>query len=414
MENQQKTTNETNRSKNELILIFFIMLMDVIGMSILGPVAPYIVKQYSGNALMVTMLTVIYSGALFVAAPAFGKISDRIGRRPVLLASVFGSAIGYFIFGIGGSLWILFLARLIDGITGGNMSTASAYIADISKPEERTKNFTLVGMSYGLGFIIGPALGGVLGQINLYAPVVAAGIVSLVSVLFIYFNLPESLPQEKRVQTPLKLNDFNPFASILDMARKPGLGIIILVSMLFNFTFDGINSTLGLFSIDKFAALPWAIGMAYLVSGMAIALGQVFLVKHLVKVFGERKAGMISLFGSGLGDMLLFFAPFFWMLFPIVGLQMLILSPIFSIISTLAVKQVAPNEQGQLSGVMAAVNGLVAALGPLWAGLVYDHVMVGSPLWMGAMIYGLAGVLIFFVREKKSQNMTLIVNEVEA
>src|SRR5690242_21778016 len=119
-------------TRRVLRIIFFIMLMDIVGMSIIFPVAPYIVQHYSGDALMVTMLTVIYAGAQFFAAPALGKISDRVGRRPVLLVSVFGSAVGYFIFGLGGALWVLFLSRMIDGITGGNISTASAYIIDVS------------------------------------------------------------------------------------------------------------------------------------------------------------------------------------------------------------------------------------------------------------------------------------------
>ncbi len=168
-------------TKRILNIIFFIILMDVIGMSIIFPVAPYIVQRYSGDALMVTMLTVIYAGAQFFAAPALGKISDRVGRRPVLLVSVFGSALGYFVFGIGGALWVLFLSRLIDGITGGNISTASATIIDVSKPEERAKNFTLLGMAYGVGFVVGPALGGALGQWNLNAPIYAAGIIFLIS-----------------------------------------------------------------------------------------------------------------------------------------------------------------------------------------------------------------------------------------
>ena len=134
MEITKQASVTPKKSKPALGLIFFIMLMDIIGLSILVPVAPYIVKRYSGDALMVTMLTVIYAGALFFAAPLLGKISDRIGRRPVLLVSVMGSAVGYFIFGIGGALWVLFLSRLIDGITGGNLSTAAAYIADVSSP----------------------------------------------------------------------------------------------------------------------------------------------------------------------------------------------------------------------------------------------------------------------------------------
>src|SRR5512140_2028559 len=150
---------DSKTTKRVLRIIFFIMLMHIVGMSIIFPVAPYIVQRYSKDALMLTMLTVIYAGAQFFAAPALGKISDRVGRRPVLLVSVFGSAIGYFIFGIGGALWVLFLSRLIDGLTGGNLSTAAAYIADVSKPEERARNFTLIGMAYGFGFILGPALG---------------------------------------------------------------------------------------------------------------------------------------------------------------------------------------------------------------------------------------------------------------
>jgi MFS transporter, DHA1 family, tetracycline resistance protein len=208
-------------TKRVLRLIFFIMLMDIVGMSIIFPVAPYIVQRYSNDALMVTMLIVIYAAAQFFAAPALGKISDRVGRRPVLLVSVFGSAIGYFVFGIGGALWILFLSRLIDGITGGNISTASAYIIDVSKPEERTKNFTLLGIAYGIGFILGPALGGVLGQWSLNAPVYLAGLIFLVSTALIYFLLPESLPVEGRAKNRLRLNDFNPFRkwrSSLDLA----------------------------------------------------------------------------------------------------------------------------------------------------------------------------------------------------
>src|SRR5512147_1532339 len=193
------------------------MLMDVVGMSIMFPVAPYIVQRSSNEALMVTMLTVIYAGAQFFAAPALGKISDRLGRRPVLLISVFGSAIGYFIFGVGGALWVLLLARLIDGITGGNISTASAYIIDVSMPEERAKNFTLLGMAYGVGFIVGPALGGVLGQWNLNAPVYLAGTIFLVSSVLVYFQLPESLPIESCEKSRLRLSDFNPFASVAQM-----------------------------------------------------------------------------------------------------------------------------------------------------------------------------------------------------
>jgi MFS transporter, DHA1 family, tetracycline resistance protein len=363
-------------------------------------VAPYIVKRYSDNALMITMLTVIYAGAMFFAAPIMGKISDRVGRRPVLIVSVFGSALGYFVFGIGGALWVLFLARLIDGITGGNLSTAAAYIADVSKPEERAKNFTLIGMAYGLGFILGPALGGALGQLSLNAPVYAAGFVSLASVGLIYFMLPESLAVEKRESAPLKLRDFNPFISIGDMARKPGIALLLIITALFNFSFDGMNSTLAIFVVDKFAVQPWQIGALFVISGIATTIMQATFVQRFMPIYGEKRMGIFSLSGNAIGALLIFVAPVMWMLYPIVFVQSLALSFIFSALSTLAANRVSERGQGQLAGVSAAVNGLVAALGPLWAGVVYDRVMPGAPLWMGAILLGVAGLLMLQVKVK--------------
>ena len=395
-----------NTNKKPLNLIFFIMLMDIVGLSILAPVAPYIVKRYSDNASMVTMLTVIYAGAMFFAAPIMGKISDRVGRRPVLLVSVFGSAIGYFIFGIGGALWVLFLSRLIDGLTGGNLSTAAAYIADVSKPEERAKNFTLIGMAYGFGFILGPALGGALGQINVDLPLFFAGVVSLLSVGLIYFQLPESLPKEKREKTTLRPRDFNPFIAIGDMAHKPGIGILLLVSALFNFTFDGINSSLGIFVVDKFSALPWAIGLLFVMAGLATAFMQGTLVRTLIPKYGEKRMAIVALSGEGIGALLVLLAPAFWMLFPIVFLQSAVVSFIFSALSTMAANRVAEHEQGQLAGVSAAVSGLVAALGPLWAGAVYDYVMPSAPLWMGAILLGIACLLMAQVRTAQAPKKT--------
>jgi len=386
--------------KRALRIIFLIMLMDVVGMSIMFPVAPYIVQRYSSAALMVTMLTVIYAGAQFVAAPAFGKISDRVGRRPMLLVSVFGSAIGYFIFGIGGALWVLFLGRLIDGITGGNISTASAYLIDISKPEERAKNFTLLGMAYGVGFILGPALGGVLGHWSLNLPVHMAGIIFLISTALVYFELPESLPAGRRARNRLSLNDLNPFASVASMMIKPGLGLILLIIALFNFSFDGVNSVTGVFVKNKLGASPLTLGLLMVSVGIAIAFVQATLMDRSVKRFGEKRMALVGLLGSVIGWPLVALAPALWMLFPITFLQSGITGFIWATTGAMAASHVVEHEQGQLAGVNVALAGLMSMFGPLWAGAAYDRVSPASPYWMGALILIVACVLLQRVQAK--------------
>jgi len=382
------------QTKRALGLIFFIMLMDVVGLTILIPVAPYIVRRYSGDALMVTMLTVIYAAAQFFAAPVLGKLGDRYGRRPVLLVSVFGSAIGYVIFGVGGALWVLFLSRLIDGITGGNMSTASAYIADVSRPEERARNFTLIGMAWGLGLILGPAMGAVFSQISLEAPAFTAAALSLSSVLLGFFLLPESLPREQRETAPMRASDLNPFVSINEMARKPGLGWLLLVLCLFNFAFNGINSTEALFLIQKFDAQPWQVGLQLVLLGIALAVVQATWVPRLVPRYGEKVIAIVCLLGQALGGLATFFAPLFWLIYPITVLNRAVSGFIFPTLTALNANRVSSREQGVLMGVTTALGSLMSILGPLWAGAVYDHVMLGAPYWMGAVVFVLAALML--------------------
>jgi multidrug resistance protein len=391
-------------AKGALGVIFFVLLMDVVGLSILFPVAPYIVRRYSPDALMVTLLSVIYAGAQFVAAPALGRISDRTGRRPVLLVSVLGSSVGYLIFGLGGALWVLFLSRLIDGLTGGNLSTATAYIADVSKPEERAKNFVLIGMAFGLGFIVGPALGGALGQLDLRAPAYAAAALALVSAALIYWRLPESLAQAQRDTLPLRPADFNPFNAIGTMARKPGLGRLLLASGLFFLGFDGVNSIGALFIVHKFAVQPWQIGALFVATGLALAVVQAALVERLVRKFGERNMALAGLTGNAAGGLLFTQAPAFWMFFPIALVQSALTGFMWSTLAALTAGRVSEREQGQLAGVNAAIAGLMAALGPLWAGVAYDHLAPSAPYWLAAVLMVLAGLTLMPVKNPAQVN----------
>jgi DHA1 family tetracycline resistance protein-like MFS transporter len=391
-------TTEVSGKGRVLGLIFFIMLMDIIGLTIIIPVAPFIVQRFSQDALMVTALTGIYAAAQFLAAPALGKLSDRLGRKRVLLACILGSAIGYFIFGIGGALWILFLSRLIDGISGGNLSIAGAYIADISAPEERPKNFALIGMAFGLGFIVGPALGGALSQISIDAPAFGAGVLSLITAVFIIFWLPESLPEEKREKSPMTGQDFNPLVAIGDMARKPGVGVLLVVSCLFAFGFDAINSILPLFVVKQFAVQPWEIGALFVVTGLVTAFTQAALVPRVVARFGERRMAIASQLALSLGAVVMVLAPAFWWLYPNALLTSGIGGFIWGTLGAMIASKVQPHEQGQLSGVNTALQSLMAMTAPFVAGLIYDYVAPGAPFWMGVVAFLLAAVVLLGVK----------------
>ncbi len=380
--------------KRSLALIFFVMLMDIIGITLLSPVAPKIVLRYSSSALVVTLIPVVYAFGQFFASPLLGKVGDKVGRRPVLLLSLVGQALGYFIFALGGSLWMLILGRLIGGITSGNLSTSSAYIADISSPEERSKNFAVISTAWSMGLILGPALGGLFGQFSLETPAYVAGCVTLLNLVLGYFLLPESLPRQRRDASPLQARDYNPVITILDMARKPGLGALLLVNAVFSFAFNGNNSTVALFMIQKFLAETWHLSIMMMVTGASIALANSFLVPLCVPRFGEKATGVIGLLGLALTSAALFFAPYLWLAILVNVLGSAMSALIFPTLTTLSIERVQPQEAGQVLGVISAVGSLTNILGPLFAGLVYDQVMVGAPFWIGALVLLVAGYLL--------------------
>ncbi len=380
--------------KRAFLFIFIVVLLDVVGLSILMPVQAYIVQQYSSEALMVTLLTVMYAAAQFMAAPLLGKLSDRYGRRPVLLICVLGSALGYFLFGIGGALWILFLSRLIDGFTGGNISTASAYIADVTPPEDRASSFGLIGAAFGLGFILGPTLGGALGQISLTAPAFAAGVFSLLSVLVGFSILPESLPKEARATTLLRWADLNPLASIAEMLRRPTLGTLLITQSIFFFVFNGINAIIPVLMIDKFSAQPLHLAGLFLIMGITNIAVQAVLIGPAAKRFGEKKLAVASFLIQAAWAIYLVSVLRLWALYPLSPVGSLGTGLIWATMGTLLANSVSAEERGKLSGVSTALGSLMGVFGPLWAGATYDHLTPAAPFWAGAILLVLAGLLL--------------------
>ncbi len=391
--------------KGVLGFLFCVVLLDVMGLAILMPVQAYIVRQYSDQALMVAMIPTLYALAQFFAAPLLGKLSDRYGRRPVLLISIFGSAVGYFLFGIGGALWVLFLSRLVDGFTAGNASTASAYIADTTPPQERAQKFGFLGMAYGLGFILGPVLGGLLSQLNLNAPAFAAGALSLLSAIVGLFVLPESLPKEKRETQPFRWSDVNPFASIMEMLRRPTVGGLLIAQCLFFFVFNGNNNIQPVFLIEKFSAQPWQIAALFAAGGLMMAVTQGGLVGPLVKRSSEKTLAVNSFLLQGLAIVGIVAVPAYWMQFPVMLVNNLGTGLTWPTFGALLSTSVSAEEQGRVNGVSTALGSLMSIFGPLSAGAAYDHLAPAAPFWVGAVILLLGGLLLARVKVRKAEGV---------
>jgi MFS family permease len=383
------------RQNIALSLIFLIMLLDVIGITILFPISAYIVREYSSQAINVTLLTVIYSLAQFFAAPVIGKISDRVGRRPVLLVCLAGAAAGYILFGVAGALWVLFLARLIAGITGGSLSTASAYIVDVSKPEELANAFTLMGMAWGVGLVLGPALGGALGQVDLRLPAFFSAGLALFAMGMSFFYLPESLPPERRETKPMRASDFNTLQSIGTIGRLPGLAVILLASCLFNFGFGAMGSTETLFLIQRFNILPWQIGLMSTLVGITLATVQAILLPRLAPRVGEVLLAAICNAIILVGALAMRYSPILILIYPIAIARSTASGFIFPLMGTISARRVSARQQGQLMGVSTSLNSLMSILSPILAGLLYDHLSPGSPYWLAAVFFAAAGLILY-------------------
>lgn len=401
-------TNTANKSGiGALGFVFTVVLLDVMGLGLLLPIQAYVVRQYSEEALMVAMIPMLYAAAQFFAAPLLGKLSDRFGRRPVILYSITASAFGYFLFGIGGALWVLFLSRLIDGFGAGSASTAGAYIADVTPPRDRAKNYGFLGMAFGLGFILGPVLGGLLSQISLNAPVYAAGTLSLLAAVVGFLILPESLPKEKRETRPLRLADLNPFASVFELLRRPTVGGLLIAQFLFFFVFNGNNSMLPVFMIEKFTARPWQVAILFATGGIVMAIMQGALVGPLVKRFSEKPLTINSLVLQALAAIGVVAVPTLWMLFPVSVLNSIGTGLVWPTFGAMLANSVSSEEQGRVSGVSTALGSLTGIFGPLWAGTAYDQISPAAPFWIGALIFVLAGLVLTRVKVRSHASSPL-------
>lgn len=372
-------------SRRALTFIFVTILLDIMGAGILMPVVPYLVRPFRTDALTIGMLALTFSVAQFFAAPVLGAMSDRYGRRPILVFSVFGSAIGYALFGIGGALWMFFLSRLIDGFTGGNLTAAQAYIADVSTPENRTKNFGLVGAAFGLGFILGPSIGGMLAKVSLNAPAWAAAGIALCTATFGWFVLPESLSPERRRPHPLHLGDFNPFALLGKATRTPTQRALFAGIFTSRFAMIGLQTNFAVYTLNRFKYTPSQNAVVFTVLGITATIMQGFLIRRIAGRFTDRRMALTGLVIMVVGMALVGGVPVGWMLSPAIVVLAIGSGLVNPTLQSLIARAGTPEEQGVMFGASAALTSLTAIFGPAWAGALFDHVGYSAPYWSGAV-----------------------------
>ncbi|MEO9296590.1 TCR/Tet family MFS transporter [Devosia alba] len=386
-----------------LVVILTAVTLDAVGIGLIFPILPALLRDVGHISEVATLLGImlaLYSACQFLFSPILGVLSDRFGRRPVLLISLAGAAIDYLVMALAPELWMLVLGRAVSGVTSANMAVATAYITDISSEGERAKRFGLFHAMFGIGFIIGPVLGGLLGDYWVRAPFVAAALLNGLNFALALFVLPESRPGQPGARFDLDtLNPFKPLRWAFSFAALIPLMVIFVIM---NFVGTMYGTMWALFSEDSFQWNGLTIGLSLGAFGVFHAGAQAFLTGPAVAMLGERWALIIGMGCELTALIVLGFATQGWVLFA--------LAPLFALggigmpaLQSLVTTQVGPDKQGQLQGVLASLVSLAAVGGPLFFSFVYFGIRNEWPglIWIvGAAIYLLALPLMLGIRRR--------------
>jgi DHA1 family tetracycline resistance protein-like MFS transporter len=383
--------------------IFVTLLIDVMGFGIIIPVLPKLIEHLiHGNiseaAAYAGLLTLAYSSTQFLFSPLIGNLSDKFGRRPVLLSSLFGFGVDYLFLAFAPSIGWLFVGRLIAGITGASFTTASAYIADVSEPEKRAANFGMVGVAFGVGFIIGPVIGGILGKYNVQYPFLAAAGLAFLNVIYGYFILPESLSKEHR--RPLDWKRCSPWGSLLQLSKyKAVFGLAVSLFLVY-FAAQAVQSVWTFYTIKKFNWNEAVIGYSLGVVGLLVAIVQGGLIRIILPKLGQKRSIWIGLLLYSIGLLLFAFATEGWMMFAFLIPYCLggIAGPALQGYMS---NSVPANEQGELQGGLTSLVSLSSIFGPLlmtWSFYFFTKPgapfrFPGAPFAIGAILMLLSALL---------------------
>jgi DHA1 family tetracycline resistance protein-like MFS transporter len=410
--------------RSPLIVIFTTVFIDLVGFGIVIPVLPFYAEGTVFNATprTVGLLFASYSVMQLIFSPILGRLSDRFGRRPVLLVSIIGTGIGFLLLGFAKYLWMLFAGRILDGITGGNISTAQAYIADVTTREDRAKGMGLIGAAFGLGFIFGPAIGGILSRWGIHVPFFFAACLCFANALLLYFTLPETITKDHPAKASAA-SGRGPGHIVLAL-RQPRLAFVLMIYFLFIVAFSIMTTSFSLYTMFRFGYDAQHTGYLFAYVGLIAVIIQGGLIGRLVKRFGEMPLIMTGAFCFAIS---LFAVPFVG---PMAGglAGLLIGGGVFSLgnslatpaLTSLASKSVGPAEQGTVLGVTQSVASLARAVGPVLAAILINssvahlgadgetHYMSDHSLfvtfWTGAGIMFLAFLLAAYFSRTYAEN----------
>lgn len=395
--------------------IFITLLIDITGWGIILPVVPKLIGELIHSDITEAAtyggwLGFAYAFTQFIFSPIVGNLSDKYGRRPIILISLLGFALDYLLLAVAPSIGWLFAGRIIAGLTGASISTASAYIADVSTDETRTKNFGLIGAAFGLGFIIGPVIGGLLGHYGARIPFYVASVLCLMNFLYGYFILPESLDKNKR--RPFDWGRANPIGSLKFLAKHPKISSLVIALILIYIGLQAVQSNWHFFTMYKFNWSERTVGLSLGVLGLMLGLVQGVLIRWTAPKLGEQTSIYFGLIFYALGLLLFSFASEGWMM-----LMFLIPYSLGGIcgpsLQSIISKSISSNQQGELQGALTSLVSATSIIGPpimtnLFYYFTHDKApfkFSGAPFFLASILMILSTVIIYYTAKKnKSSN----------
>jgi DHA1 family tetracycline resistance protein-like MFS transporter len=364
--------------RSPLLPIFLIVLVDVLGFTIVIPLLALFAEKFGASPLVATTLVSVYAACSLVSTPVIGNLSDRFGRKPLLLVSQAGTCVGFLVLGYATSLWMVFAGRILDGITAGNLSTAQAYISDHTKPEDRAKAFGIIGIAFGIGFAFGPAMGGRLGrEYGMHFPFLVSACLSALSMICTYTLLPRELPPQQRPsfqQLPAgKRPSAFDFRTYAEYFRRPGLGSIYARFFLFTFAFSAFTSGFALFAERRMGWGESETGDLFTYAGVLGIVIQGGLIGRLVKKFGEVRLGIAGFAAAAAGYVMLGFAHSVFLLVVVATISGFGNGVLRPVLTSQITQTVGRHEQGIALGISGSLSSLAMTMAPPSGGTMLDN-----------------------------------------